>query len=88
MRVPVGDPCCVAKGRPDSSQPVGQLADLQEKGRSFMELAGLEPATSWVRSTRFSEWEPAKLQRFSLERLECRNISRNSLQRVLHFDNT
>ena len=45
--------------------------------RSFMELAGLEPATSWVRSTCSSERELACLQRVSGEHLECRNISRN-----------
>jgi hypothetical protein len=43
-----------------------------------MELAGLEPATSWVRSTRPFDREPACLQRVSGERLECRNISRNT----------
>jgi hypothetical protein len=42
-----------------------------------MELAGLEPATSWVRSTRSFECEPAFVQRFSGERLGCRNSSRN-----------
>ena len=42
-----------------------------------MELAGLEPATSWVRSSCSYEREPACLQRVSEERLECRNNSRN-----------
>jgi hypothetical protein len=52
-----------------------------------MELAGLEPATSWVRSSCSSERELASLQRFSGERLECRNISRNNSAAVLHSDN-
>jgi hypothetical protein len=42
-----------------------------------MELAGLELATSWVRSTRSSERELTSLQDFLRKRLECRNISRN-----------
>src|SRR5918996_5038158 len=46
-----------------------------------MELAGLEPATSWVRCPLTSK--VSRLQRFMGERLECRNISRNSLHRVL-----
>ena len=45
--------------------------------RFLMELAGLEPATSWVRSSCSYEREPACLQRVSEERLECRNISHN-----------
>ena len=48
-----------------------------------MELAGLEPATSWVRSSRPLTSKVLRLQRFMGERLECRNISRNSLHRVL-----
>jgi hypothetical protein len=48
-----------------------------------MELAGLEPATSWVRSSRPLTSKGPRLQRFIGERLECRNISRNSLHRVL-----
>jgi hypothetical protein len=48
-----------------------------------MELAGLEPATSWVRSSRPLTLKAPGLQRFIGERLECRNISRNSLHRVL-----
>jgi hypothetical protein len=48
-----------------------------------MELAGLEPATSWVRSSRPLTPKAPLLQRFMAERLECRNISRNSLHRVL-----
>jgi hypothetical protein len=47
--------------------------------RSFMELAGLEPATSWLRSSRPFALKVPLLQRFMAERLECRNISRNSL---------
>jgi hypothetical protein len=47
-----------------------------------MELAGLEPATSWVRSSRPLRPKVLLLQRFMGERLECRNISRNSLHRV------
>jgi hypothetical protein len=54
--------------------------------RPFMELAGLEPATSWVRSTRPFDREPACLQRVSGERLECRNISRNILGDALQKD--
>src|SRR5918996_5235228 len=46
--------------------------------RSFMELAGLEPATSWVRSSRPRGEEPANLQRLFDERLARRNISRNT----------
>ena len=49
-----------------------------------MELAGLEPATSWVRSSRPLTSKVPRLQRFMGERLERRNISRNSLHRVLH----
>jgi hypothetical protein len=48
-----------------------------------MELAGLEPATSWVRSSRPLTLKVPLMQRFMGERLECRNISRNSLHRVL-----
>jgi hypothetical protein len=48
-----------------------------------MELAGLEPATSWVRSSRPLTPKVILLQRFMGERLEWRNISRNSLHRVL-----
>ena len=48
-----------------------------------MELAGLEPAPSWVRSSRPLTLKVPLLQRFMAERLECRNISRNSLHRVL-----
>jgi hypothetical protein len=48
-----------------------------------MELAGLEPATSWVRSSRPPTLKGTLLQRFMAERLECRNISRNSVHRVL-----
>jgi hypothetical protein len=46
-------------------------------------LAGLEPATSWVRSSRPLTSKELRLQRFMGESLECRNISRNSLHRVL-----
>jgi hypothetical protein len=42
-----------------------------------MELAGLQPATSWVRSSCSSEREMACLQPVSGECLEGRNISRN-----------
>ena len=48
-----------------------------------MELAGLEPATSWVRFRRSSQREPASLQRFSGGALGRRNISRNILHSVL-----
>jgi hypothetical protein len=50
-----------------------------------MELAGLEPATSWVRSSRPLTSKELRLQRFMGESLECRNISRNSLHRVLQM---
>ena len=52
-----------------------------------MELAGLEPATSWVRSIRPLGRELGCVQPFSGERLDCRNISRNILQSVFHRDN-
>ena len=52
-------------------------------GLLAMELAGLEPATSWVRSSRSPIPKVTLLQRFMGERLECRNISPNSLHRVL-----
>ncbi len=42
-----------------------------------VELAGLEPATSWVRSSCSSEREMVCLQPVSGECLECRNTSRN-----------
>jgi hypothetical protein len=48
-----------------------------------MELAGLEPATSWVRSSCSLERELVCLQRVLGERLERRNISPNILQVVL-----
>jgi hypothetical protein len=48
-----------------------------------MELAGLEPAPSWVRSSRPLTSKVLRLQRFMGERLECRNISLNSLHHVL-----
>jgi hypothetical protein len=48
-----------------------------------MELAGLEPATSWVRSSRPLTLKVPLLQRFMAERLECRNISRDSLHLVV-----
>jgi len=48
-----------------------------------MELAGLEPATSWVRPSRPLTPKVRRLQRFMGERLKCHNISRNSLHRVL-----
>jgi hypothetical protein len=48
-----------------------------------MELAGLEPATSWVRSSCPLTSKVLLLQRFMGERLECRNISRNSLHLIL-----
>jgi hypothetical protein len=48
-------------------------------GDFLMELAGLEPATSWVRSSRFVARKTLNLERFYGERLECRNISRNTL---------
>ena len=48
-----------------------------------MELGGLEPPTSWVRSSHAPTCGRGYLQRFLNERLECRNISRNSLQSVL-----
>jgi hypothetical protein len=49
-----------------------------------MELAGLEPATSWVRSSPTVMLKTGRLQGFLGERLERRNISRNSLHRDLH----
>jgi hypothetical protein len=52
-------------------------------GPFVMELAGLEPATSWVRSSRPLTPKMTLLRRFMAERLECRNISRNSVHRVL-----
>jgi hypothetical protein len=52
-----------------------------------MELAGLEPATSWVRSSGALRQELADLQRFVAEALECRNISRNNSAVVLHAGN-
>jgi hypothetical protein len=48
-----------------------------------MELAGLEPATSWVRSSRPLTSKVLPLQRFMGERLWCRNISPNIRQHVL-----
>jgi hypothetical protein len=54
---------------------------------SLMELAGLEPATSWVRSTCSSEREMACLQPVSGECLEYRNIPRNIGTAVLHYVN-
>ena len=48
-----------------------------------MELAGLEPATSWVRSSRSPTSKVLRLQRFTGERLESRNISPNTLHRIL-----
>jgi hypothetical protein len=60
----------------------GQNIYLDEKPPlcgGFMELAGLEPATSWVRSSRFVARKTLNLERFYGERLECRNISRNTL---------
>jgi hypothetical protein len=47
-----------------------------------MELAGLEPAASWVRSSGSVSLESSRLQRFSRERLEC-HISRNILEHRL-----
>jgi hypothetical protein len=52
-----------------------------------MELAGLEPATSWVRSSGALRRELADLQHFQAESLERRNISRNNSAVVLHSDN-
>jgi hypothetical protein len=62
-----------------------KTADLR---RFLMELAGLEPATSWVRSNRLSGREPPYLQHISGERLECPNTFPNILQPVCHYDNT
>jgi len=47
-----------------------------------MKLAGLEPATSWVRSSRIPT-PKMPLQPFIDERLECRNTSRNTVRRFL-----
>jgi hypothetical protein len=58
--------------------------DAEFAADPWMELAGLEPATSWVRSIRFSRREQTDLQRFYHERLKCRNSFRNILGRVLH----
>jgi hypothetical protein len=49
-----------------------------------MELAGLEPATSWVRSSPNVMLKMGRLQGILGEHLEGRNISRNSLHRELH----
>ena len=62
--------------------PIHSPTGLNERGGRretawLMELAGLEPATSWVRSTRSSERETLCLRHFSKERLEGRNISHN-----------
>ncbi len=51
--------------------------------RSFMEVGGLEPPTSWVRSSPTPMLKTHRLQGFLSEHLECRNISRNSLPRDL-----
>ena len=51
-----------------------------------MELVGLEPTTSWVRSSPPLTVKVPLLQRLMAERLECRNISPNSLHRVLQRD--
>jgi hypothetical protein len=51
-----------------------------------MELAGLDPATSWVRSSRSRDQEPTSLQRFSGERLDCYSISRNIVEHVLETE--
>jgi hypothetical protein len=48
-----------------------------------MELAGLEPAISWVRFSLTVITGIGRLQGFLCERLERRNISRNSLHRDL-----
>jgi hypothetical protein len=52
-----------------------------------VELAGLEPATSWVRSILAMKPEIPDLQRIHSERLERRNTARNILPTVLQFDN-
>ncbi len=62
--------------------PIHSPTGLNERGGRretawLMELARLEPATSWVRSTRSSERETLCLRHFSKERLEGRNISHN-----------
>ena len=44
-----------------------------------MELAGLEPATSWVRSSRSFETKLLYLQHILGEGMERRNMSRNNL---------
>jgi hypothetical protein len=49
---------------------------------SEMELAGLEPATSWVRSNRSLDRKLFSLQRFSAERLARHNISHNICVRL------
>jgi hypothetical protein len=48
-----------------------------------MELVGLEPTTSWVRSSLTAMLRAPRLQVFLGEHLECRNISRNTLHRDL-----
>jgi hypothetical protein len=45
----------------------------------LMELAGLEPATSWVRSSRSFETKLLYLQHILGEGMERRNMSRNNL---------
>ena len=48
-----------------------------------MELVGLEPTTSWVRSTHSLEREPIALQDLPAESLDCRNIARNKMHLAL-----
>jgi len=67
--------------KPSPAEVVMALAKPDFVGK--MELAGLEPATSWVRSSRPVTSKELRLQRFVGDSLECRNISRNSLHRVL-----
>src|SRR5687767_12571171 len=52
----------------------------------LMELAGLEPATPWVRSSRPRWAETTDLQDFHRERLECRNTSRNNVHAISQSD--
>jgi hypothetical protein len=60
------------------------MASRSEAGfAAGVELAGLDPATSWVRSNATVTLNTGRLQDFLGEHLECRNISRNSLHHDL-----
>jgi hypothetical protein len=55
--------------------------------RFLMELAGLEPATSWVRSPRCTKRFSALLSRFPAQGAVSPNSFPNNAQPVLHSDN-